>query len=47
MAPNVPMRTAPVATRMVPIREYRVKGSLRMMEAHIELNTRPDWESQL
>jgi hypothetical protein len=42
MAPNIPISTAPVATRIVPTSEYRVNGSLRMMEAHIELNTSPD-----
>jgi hypothetical protein len=44
MAPNVPMRTAPVATSTVPMRECRVNGSLRRTEAQMELNTRPDWE---
>ena len=42
MAPNKAISSAPMATSMVPTKEYRVNGSLRMMEAHIELKTRPD-----
>jgi hypothetical protein len=42
MAPNKAISNAPIATSTVPTNEYRVKGSLRMMEAHIELKTRPD-----
>lgn len=42
MAPNIPMSKAPAATSRVPVRECRVKGSLRTTEAHIELKTRPD-----
>lgn len=42
MAPKRAIKRAPTATSRVPTKEYRVKGSLRMMEAHIELKTRPD-----
>ena len=42
MAPNSAMRSAPIATSSVPMKEYLVKGSLSMMEAHIELKTRPE-----
>jgi hypothetical protein len=42
MAPKVPMRTAPEATKIVPAREYLVNGSLKIMDAHIELKTSPD-----
>jgi hypothetical protein len=45
IAPNIPMSTAPVATNAVPTAEYRVKGSLRMMEAHIVLKTSPDYST--
>jgi hypothetical protein len=44
--PNIPMRRAPSATRMVPTREYLVKGSPRTSVAQMVLKTRPDYDSQ-
>lgn len=46
MDPKMPIISAPIATRTVPTKEYRVKGSLRTRDAHIELKTRPDYSGQ-
>ena len=43
MAPNIAIRTAPAHTRIVPMKEYRVKGSPSMSVAHAELKTKPDY----
>jgi hypothetical protein len=43
MAPNVAMRTAPIQTRMVPIKEYLVNASPRINVAKTVLNTSPDY----
>ena len=45
MAPNIAMSIAPPQTRIVPTKEYRVKGSLRMSVAQMELKTKPDYQN--
>lgn len=42
MAPKTPIRIAPMETRMVPNKEYLVKGSPRTKVAKMVLKTRPD-----
>jgi hypothetical protein len=41
-APNTAIRAAPMLTKIVPMSEYRVKGSESIKVAQIELKTRPD-----
>ena len=43
MAPKIAIRTAPAHTRIVPMKEYRVKGSPSIRVAHAELKTKPDY----
>lgn len=45
MAPNVPINTAPMQTRIVPTSEYLVNGSPRITVANMVLKTSPDYRN--